>query len=520
MTPRAAVVLVGLVSLVGALPATAEVAPLAQASGPSPFSAGCHGAAQSGTVYPDTEVEPWIEVNPANTANAIGVYQQDRFSNGGASGLGTSVSTDGGATWSALPVGSLPRFSRCAGAAPGSVGDYERATDPWVTFGPSGHAYQMALSFNDTRNLKNAMLVSKSTDGGQSWDSPKELIVDANPAVFNDKNSMTADPHDDRFVYAVWDRLVFPNERARGVSYLTTAAFRGPTYFARTTNGGATWEPARNIFDPGPNDQTIGNQIAVTGDGSLVNVMTVFRNDASTRRQGGTISVLRSGDRGATWSREIVVDRLGTVGVTDPRDGAAVRTGDIIPSIATDDRVGHNEVYTVWQDARWNGFARDQIAFSKSLDGGRTWSRPVRINGAPSTQAFTPAIRVDDAGNIAVVYYDFRHDTTASTSLDTDVWALFSSDGGATWREERVTPSSFDMRLAPNARGFFVGDYIGVAAAGTAFKPFFSASFAGTDTFATTFAAPFSGTGIFPEPSPAGLSATAFPVPRGRPTPR
>ena len=78
----------------------------------------------------------------------------------------------------------------------------------------------------------------------------------------------------------------------------------------------------------------------------------------------------------------------------------------------------------------------------------------MRINGDESTQAFTAAIKVDDSGNIAVTYYDFRNDTVASPSLDTDVWVVRSSDGGASWSEERVTPSSFDMRQALFAGGF------------------------------------------------------------------
>lgn len=499
--------------------ALAAVAPLSQASGASTFAPNCNGAPQGGTTFTNSEVEPFVDVNPANPQNLIGVYQQDRISTGGANGLGTSVSTNGGTNWTQLAAGALPTFTRCAGAAAGSVGDYERATDPWITFGADGHAYQMSLSFNDTRDLANAMLVSESTDGGFTWGTPKVLIRDTNPHVFNDKNSMTADPHNANNVYAVWDRLVFPNERAGGVSFRTAAAFRGPTYFTRTTNGGATWEPAREIFDPGQNDQTIGNQISVTGTGHLVNIMTVFRNDNGKGRKGGTVSVLRSTNSGVTWSGEIVVSRLGTVGVTDPRDGAPVRTGDILPSIATDERPGHQEVYAVWQDARWNGFQRDQIAFSKSTNGGLTWSSPVRINSVASTQAFTPAIEVDDSGNIAVTHYDFRNDTTASQSLDTDVWVLRSSNGGATWSEERVTPSSFDMRQAPVAGGFFVGDYIGTAATGQTFKPFFTMSSPATDTFGTTVAAPFPPATITPQPSPAGLTGASFPVQRGKPTP-
>jgi hypothetical protein len=45
------------------------------------------------------------------------------------------------------------------------------------------------------------------------------------------------------------------------------------------TNGGSSWETARPIFDPGQNDQTIGNQIVALGNGDLANVMMVFTND-------------------------------------------------------------------------------------------------------------------------------------------------------------------------------------------------------------------------------------------------
>ena len=513
-----------LVVLATAAVALAAVGPPTQASGLSPFAANCHGAPQSGTLYVNSEVEPWIDVNPANPANLIGVYQQDRFSNGGASGLGTSVSFDGGASWQRLTLAAEPRFSRCMGAAPGSVGDYERATDPWVSFGPDGDAYQISLSFNDNRDLANALLVSESKDGGLTWSAPIEILRDTDPNVFNDKETITADWTDARYVYAIWDRLVFPKERAGGVSFLTTAAFRGPAYFARSTDGGATWEPARAIFDPGQNDQTIGNQIVVMPDGDLVDGTTVFRNDNKGGRSGGFVSVLRSTDKGVTWSGEIPVAALGTVGIRDPETGAAVRTGDILPQIASDERAGTDNVYLVWQDARFTGFQRDQIAFSKSTDGGLTWSAPVRINNRRfATQAFTPAIRVDAGGNLAVVYYDFRNNDVGDAPLETDVWLVRSTDGGATWREERVTSVPFDMRAAPVARGFFTGDYIGLASAGTTFTPFWSASDFdpdGTDAFGATASAPFGGELIVPDAAPAGLTAKDFPAQRGKPTPR
>ena len=95
---------------------------------------------------------------------------------------------------------------------------------------------------------------------------------------------------------------MFPSERGRGQSFLTTAAFRGPTWFARSSDDGATWEPAHPIFDPGQNDQTIGNQIVALGNTDLVNVMTIFKNDNGGGDRGGRVAVLRSANRGTSWT--------------------------------------------------------------------------------------------------------------------------------------------------------------------------------------------------------------------------
>src|SRR5260370_11516614 len=68
---------------------------LVTVSGPSPY-AGCSTAGQTGTVYVNAEVEPWVSVNPANHKNIIGVWHQDRWSNGGSPGPVCSLSSNGG----------------------------------------------------------------------------------------------------------------------------------------------------------------------------------------------------------------------------------------------------------------------------------------------------------------------------------------------------------------------------------------------------------------------------------------
>jgi hypothetical protein len=476
---------------VGVQPALAgplSPGPLVQTSGVSPFAA-CTAdnvAAQSGQLFMNSEVEPWIDVNPEDTTNIVGIYQQDRWSNGGARGLAASISFDGGSSWAQVVI---PGISDCSG------GIYDRSTDPWVSYSPNGRLHQLALSFNDIAppfvegeggDFDHALLASYSDDGGLTWSDPVEVIRDLDANVFNDKQTITADPNDSDFVYAVWDRLIFPpSERASVISGFVTAAFRGPAWFSRSTDGGATWERARLIYDPGQNDQTIANQIAVRPQGTLVNLFAEFRNESKKGLRGWSVKVLRSNDKGVTWSRPIHVSRLGTIAITDPESGDDVRTGDIIPDIAVNRANGR--LYAVWQDARFNNNQADAIAFSQSLDGGLTWSAPIKVNKTPTNipignqQAFTASVHVADNGAIGVTYYDFRNND-ATTPLWTDYFIVHchptSTNGctsSASWNgERRLTNTSFDMRQAPDAGGFFTGDYEGLASAGDDFATYFS----------------------------------------------
>src|SRR5260370_42565753 len=62
-----------------------HAASLVLVSGPSPY-AGCSTAGQLGTDYVNAEVEPYVAVNPHLAGNVVGVWQQDRWSNGGGQG--------------------------------------------------------------------------------------------------------------------------------------------------------------------------------------------------------------------------------------------------------------------------------------------------------------------------------------------------------------------------------------------------------------------------------------------------
>src|SRR5690349_16952066 len=81
-------------------------------SAESPFPPACD-AGQGGTHYRDAAVETWLAVDPNDPQHLVGSWQQDRWSNGGASGLVAGVSFDGGRSW----LQSIPPFSVCSGGA-------------------------------------------------------------------------------------------------------------------------------------------------------------------------------------------------------------------------------------------------------------------------------------------------------------------------------------------------------------------------------------------------------------------
>jgi hypothetical protein len=409
------------------------------------FSTGCLPNSGGTTIYVNAEVEPHLAIDPSNPNHLVAGWQQDRLSSGGARGLVSAVSIDGGATW------SDPRalaYSQCA------AGSYARASDPWVSVNRDV-AFHIGIAFtgaNFSAGARSAVIVSRSGDGGFTWSAPVELANDDGSLFFNDKESVTIDPTDTRYIYAVWDRIDISN--------------RGPARFARSQDGGLTWEPAVTIYDPGVGAQTVGNVVLVAPDGKVHDFFTELVDVPGHPGQvTGHIAVISSVDKGLTWSAPVYVAELRAVGTQDPsRPGVNVRTGAILGSFTVDPLRG--TLYASWQDSRFSSGARNAIVIAWSIDGGTTWTEPVRVNSVPAVPAFTPTLAIQDDGTIGVLYYDFRAASTPN-NRPTDLWLAISRTGDA-WRETRLA-GNFDLLNAPNAEGLFLGDYQGLASSGRAF---------------------------------------------------
>ena len=103
-------------SIVGALvlgalilvAAAGAAAPIVASPGPSPFTAACGNddfaieqQAQGSVLYPGAEIEPR---SARYGTTIVAEFQQDRWNDGGARGLVTSVSHDNGANWKRVVV--------------------------------------------------------------------------------------------------------------------------------------------------------------------------------------------------------------------------------------------------------------------------------------------------------------------------------------------------------------------------------------------------------------------------------
>jgi hypothetical protein len=514
--------------------AFATVDPIVPISGFSPYppEADCNMTPQTGTLWSNSESEPYMDVDFGWPSRMAAIVHQDRWSNGSAQSNATFYSDDGGLTW----ILSFTPITRCSWGLQTGPESFDRASDPWLAVTPgkvigdddnkkkSGAIFhQMNLVTDrlppDYDSLRSAYSMLRSKDGGKTWSDP---IVVSNRtefepgAPFNDKNSLTADPYKKQYVYGTWQLLkdVLPTDD----SAIPVQFFYSDTFFVRTHNKGKTWEPARAIYkirddvtllaafgiDPDVADilgaQNIGHQIVVLPDGRLVNVSQArfVTLEQDTIQNYFARTIIRSFDNGKTWEQTGKIIPSTTIGGFVAFDGElfvasgftianTVRSAGNIPDIAVNRTNGF--IYVVWQ-ALDPTFSFIGVFMAMSKDGGDTWSDQITVGGeastpaSPSIFAQLPAVHVADDGIVGVLFFDDRNDvicpdpvniskeenpecftvledgSVIAGPLDQD-WFFKVYDPDLNLIEEhRVTPESFDLRQAPNAGGYFPGDYV------------------------------------------------------------
>jgi hypothetical protein len=394
---------------------------------------------------PATEAEPYLAVDPQDPIRMLALYQEDRFAEGGgARALTYALSTDGGRRWR---EGLLPRLTTASG------GTFTRASDPWVAFGPGQVAYCTGLVFNETDSA-GGVFASVSSDGGETWAAPVAVHVQGNGTI-DDKDAVAVDlnPRSPYFgrVYVGWD--MSPNDPSQPQILVV----------AHSTDSGTTWSAPATVFGQFGN---IGI-LPLVDPGGVVHAIWLHLEGAAA----AWIASSYSTDGGDTWSAPEKVADVFDAPVPSSR------TADGLPSAAIDPTTGN--LFVVWQDQRFTR-GTDQVLLSVSADGKSGWSSPQRISDGPDGAAsFTPAVAVNDQGQVAVSYYSLRNSPRGNNLLVDEYLTLGGPRGRPFSRGRRQSSASWDDRFAAIAGGeLFLGDYQGLAAAGRNFFPLWVATFA------------------------------------------
>jgi hypothetical protein len=296
---------------------------------------------------------------------------------------GTYFSNDGGQTWCCTSTDPAHIGTLIPGVEHLVGGPYDAGGDPAVAFDSHGNVFYAGLGFNRT-SAPNTVAVNKGTFGGGgnlSWGPPTFINQTTSPSTLNDKEWIGVDwhvssPFRDR-VYVSWTRFLF---NAQNGSYV-----QSPIFFAYSTDGGATFSTPTNISGNVLYDQ--GSRPIVGYDGTLYVIFEGATRLSTLNSQW----IVKSSDGGATWSKPT---KIADVQDVVPPANTAYRDD----SFPAGDAAPNGDLYVAWSTqvkdsdgtlcpTRTNNGCHLAAVYSKSTDGGATWSAPVPI--LPAADAST-----------------------------------------------------------------------------------------------------------------------------------
>lgn len=342
----------------------------------------------------DAGNETSLAVDPTNPNRiVIGWRQFDTVaSNFRQAGYGYSL--DGGLTWT----------------FPGVLNPGVFRSDPVLDFDKDGNFYYNSLQGTFDCD------VYKIDDGGVVWNTPV-------PAKGGDKQWMRIDRTNgigSGNNYSNWN-----------ISYSTC-----DWDLTRSTDGSQSFEDCTPVLES-PRWGTL----AVDAEGTLY----------TCGQSGGDLIVVKSTtakdpNNPVAWDSFNAVDLDGSLSI-----GGAVNPQGLLGQMWIDTDisggVGHGNVYVLASVNRNSINDNGDVMFAKSMDGGISFSAPIRINtdeGTDNTQWFG-TMAVAPNGRIDVVWLDTRD--AESGSNDSVLYYCFSENQGETWTNNLPISESFNPNI-------------------------------------------------------------------------
>lgn len=353
------------------------------------------------------QTEPHIAVNPKNPSHLLVGVIDYNFA-----GVSAYVSLDGGETW----IG--PRQLRYLRDDLGSGGD------PVVDFDRDGNAYFTYISIGVeefrigaavAEEVVSSIVVAKSVDGGLTWSEPVSVA----------RSGITF-------------RNVGVDERGR---------LRGSIAFSFLDKpwmdvGPDKADPTRDAI------YVTYTEFAVVWDIFYVEELVFLGNP----RLESVIKMVKSSTDFAVMTPPIQVSPVVVRGYGEAAGQKRVVQGSQ-PAVSPD-----GTVYVAWLDTLDDDSAKGlgEIHVSKSPDGGRTWSRPIRaavfneVSFLPRNAAFRnwgssfPQMAVGPQGEVYIVFAGRPADKPLD---DGDIFFVRSLDGGASWSQPKRLNDDETSRL-------------------------------------------------------------------------
>ncbi len=318
-------------------------------------------------------------------------------------------STDGGSTWN---WHVLPQVARDGGG------------DPQVMYGADGTAYFATLgtALKPNGQPRSSLLIARSNDRGATWSS----AIDVDPSKSYDHEQFAADWYSKRYTNRVY----------------IAALFGYPDYSIgvwHSANSGRTWGKrvlAMRLHNYGINVYTP----AVLSDGTLLVFTEDFAALPGTSSTHSNMWAVASHDGGATFGKpwKIGGEPSGTRAYYQQLREKGIFYQNTPPAFAADGNPAsafRDRVYAAYTATFGN--AR-RVVFMRSIDGGKHWSKPVRIDAdaPPGAQQYQQAIAVNRNGQVAVTWFDTRGNPSGYRQF-----ATISTDGGQTFFPARAISS-------------------------------------------------------------------------------